>query len=378
MSLRRGVVQLGGAVLAGLAIWGGPADAAGSDLSFLALPGALPGSAAERSGASAAKIKITKIKIIVGRRRNALVGLVYSHKAGCVGARRTRVFEVTGRRRRLLDTDSSVRRGGIGAFRLALGRFKWNQTYRIVTVPRRVGASLRCEGDRQRYRVDCPDDAVLDTGRPTTNCYPRPEGPSALAGTLTTSYESQGITQVLTAAVRLTRIENPGTGNVQGGLHEATLAYQTAPGTLNWTESGTHTGTGCTYEGSGQLAVGPNRPDAGADPPDPAWARLVFELGTRRLAPGVRYHVQSEGYHYGDVTWTCKGTPRPSVDRLYPGWFDFAGSLYTNGSEFVPGIHTEAVRDDGTLAGVHSLEGIEGGGDNGSTARVEWTLRPAE
>jgi hypothetical protein len=29
------------------------------------------------------------------------------------------------------------------------------------------------------------------------------------------------------------------------------------------------------------------------------------------------------------------------------------------------------------LAGVHNLEGIEGGGDNGSTARVEWSLRPA-
>jgi hypothetical protein len=49
-----------------------------------------------------------------------------------------------------------------------------------------------------------------------------------------------------------------------------------------------------------------------------------------------------------------------------------------SGSEFVPGIHIEAVRNDGTLAGVHSLDGIEGGGDNGSTARVEWTLRPAE
>jgi hypothetical protein len=359
MRPRRSVVPLSGALLAGLAIWGGPADA-------------------ERPDARAAKVEITKIKIIVGRSRNALVGNVYSHNIGCVGGRRARVFAVTGNRRRLLDTDSSVRSGSIGYFRLALGRFKWNQTYRIVTAPRRVGASLRCEGDRQRYRVNCLPDAVLDIGRPTTNCYPRPVGPAAFEGSVTTSYESQGLTQVFTAAVRLTRIANPGSGNVQGGLHEATLAYQTAPGTLNWTESGTHTGTGCTYEGSGQLAVGPKRPDAGADPADPAWARLVFELGTRHFAPGARYHVESEGYHYGDVTWTCKGTPRPSVDRLYPGWFDFAGSLYTNGSEFVPGIHTEAVRDDGTVGGVHSLDGIEGGGDNGSTARVEWSLRPGE
>ena len=52
--------------------------------------------------------------------------------------------------------------------------------------------------------------------------------------------------------------------------------------------------------------------------------------------------------------------------------------VHSNGSEFVPGVHTAAVRDDGTLAGVHSLEGIEGGGDNGSAARVEWSLRPAE
>ena len=318
------------------------------------------------------------IKIIVGRSRNALFGSVYSHNAGCVGARRARVFAVTGSRRRLLDTDRSVRRGGIGLFRLAIGRFKWNQTYRIVTAPRRVGGSLRCEGDRQTYRVNCPPDAVLDIGRPTTNCYPLPVGPAALEGTVTTTYVSEGLTQVLTAAVRLTRIANPGTGNVQGGLHEATLAYRTAPGTLNWTESGTHTGTGCTYEGSGQLAIGSEPPDAGADPPDPVWARLVFELGTRNFAPGVRYHVESVGYRYGDITWTCSGVPRPSVDRLYPGWFDFAGSLYTNGSEFVPGIHTEAVRDDGTLGGVHSLDGIEGGGDNGSTARVEWSLRPAE
>jgi len=50
---------------------------------------------------------------------------------------------------------------------------------------------------------------------------------------------------------------------------------------------------------------------------------------------------------------------------------------YSKGSEFEPGVHTEAVRDDGSLGGVHSLDGIEGGGDNGSTARVEWSLRPA-
>ena len=75
MRLRRSVVPLSGALLAGLAIWGGPADAAG-----------------ERPDAREAKVKITKIKIIVGRSRNALVGLVYSHNAGCVGARRARVF----------------------------------------------------------------------------------------------------------------------------------------------------------------------------------------------------------------------------------------------------------------------------------------------
>jgi hypothetical protein len=342
-------------------MWGGPAQAE------------FPGTNAARE----AKVKITKIKIIVERRRNAIVGAVYSHNSGCVGARRARVFAVTGGRRRLLDTARSVRIGSIGYFRLALGRFKWNQTYRLVTAPRRVGRSLRCEGDRQTYRVNCLPDAVLDRGRPTTNCYPRPEGPAALEGTVTTTYESEGLTQVFTAPVRLTRIEDPGDGNVQGGLHEATLAYQTAPGTLNWTESGTHTGTGCTYEGSGQLAVGSERPDAGADPPAPVWARLVFELGTLRFAPGIRYHVESDGYHYGQVTWTCANNPRPGIDRLYPGWFDFAGSLYTDGSEFGPGIHTEAVRDDGTLGGVHSLDGIEGGGNNGSTARVEWSLRPA-
>ena len=126
---------------------------------------------------------------------------------------------------------------------------------------------------------------------------------------------------------------------------------------MNWTESGTHTGTGCSYEGSGQLAVGPTQPDAAADPPDPAWARLVFELGTRNFGPGIRYHVESLGYHYGDITWTCNGVPRPSLDRLYAGWFDFEGGLYSKGSEFGPGVHTEAVRDDGTLGGVHSLEG---------------------
>jgi hypothetical protein len=288
------------------------------------------------------------------------------------------VFAVTGGRARLLDAGRSVRSGSIGYFRLALGRFKWNQTYRIVTAPRRVGRSLRCEGDRQTYRVDCHRDAVLDIGRPTTNCYPLPVGPAAFEGTVTTTYVSAGLTQVFTAAVRLTRIADPGQPIVQGDLHEATLAYQTAPGTLNWTESGTHTDTGCTYEGSGQLAVGSKPPDAGANPPDPVWARLVFELGTRDFGPGVRYHVQSDGYHYGELTWTCHGVPRPGIDSLYPGWFDFAGSLYTNGSEFGPDVHTETVRDDSTLAGLHSLEGIEGGGNNGSTARVEWSLRPAE
>ncbi len=354
-------MPLSGALLAGLAIWGGPAHAS-----------------AERAEASAAKGKITKIKIIVGRSRNALFGAVYSHNFGCVGARRARVFAVTGGRKRLLDTGRSVRRGSIGYFRLALGRFKWNQTYRIVTAPRRVGASLRCEGDRQTYRVNCHRDAVLDIGLPTTNCYPLPTGPAAFEGNVTTTYVSQGITQVHTTAVRLTRIAKPGTGNVQGGLHEATLAYQTAPGTLNWTESGTHNpGTGCTYEGSGQLAVGPKFPDSASDPPDPTWARLVFELGSRHFGPGIRYHAESLGYHYGDIIWTCKGVPRPSVDRLYAGWFDFEGSLYSKGSEFVPGVHTETVRDDGTLAGVHSLEG-EPGGDSGSVARVEWSLHPAE
>ncbi len=357
-------MPLSGVLLAGLVIWGGPADAAG------------PGWAAERPDARDAKI--TKIKIILGRRRNALFGAVYSHNIGCVGARRTRVFAVTGNRRRLLDTTRSVRGGSIGYFRLALGRFRWNQAYRIVTAPRRVGA-LRCEGDRQTYRVDCLPDAVLDIGLPTTNCYPLPTGPAAFEGTVTTSYETQGITQVLTAAVRLTRIAKPGTGNVQGGLHEATLAYQTAPGTLNWTESGTHNpGTGCTHEGSGQVAVGPKFPDSASRPPDPAWARLVFELGTRHFGSGIRYHVESLGYHYGDITWTCRGTPRPSVTRRDPGGFDFSGGLYSQGSEFVPGVHPETVRDDGTVAGVHNLEGVEGGGNSGSTARVEWSLHPAE
>jgi hypothetical protein len=66
MRPRRSVVPLSGALLAGLAIWGGPADA-------------------ERPDARAAKVKITKIKIIVGRSRNALVGNVSSHNIGCVG-----------------------------------------------------------------------------------------------------------------------------------------------------------------------------------------------------------------------------------------------------------------------------------------------------
>ena len=320
--------------------------------------------------------KVTKIKIELGQRKNLLYGTVYSHNAGCVGGRRARVFAVTGSSRRLLDTAKSVKYLTKGYFRLSLGRFKWNQSYRVVTAARRVGR-LRCEGDRQTYRVDCARDAVLDIGRPTTNCYPLPTGPPALEGNVTTTYENQGVTQVLTTAVRLTRIAKPGTGNVQGGLHEATLAYQTAPGTMNWTESGTYTGTGCTYEGSGQLAIGTERPDAGADPADPAWARLVFELGTRQFGPGIRYHVQSEGYHYGDITWTCLGVPRPSVDKLYPGWFDFAGSLYSKGSEFEPSVHTETVHDDGSLGGVYSLDGIDGGGDNGSKARIEWSLRPA-
>lgn len=159
MRRRRRVLRLSGALLAGLAIWAGPA-------------GAGPGRAGERPDARAAKAKITKIKVILGRTRNALFGAVYSHNNGCVGARRARLFAVTGGRRRLLDTDRSVRGGSIGYFRLALGRFKWNQTYRIVTAPRRVGG-LRCEGDRQTYRVNCPDDAVLDIGLPTTNCYSR-------------------------------------------------------------------------------------------------------------------------------------------------------------------------------------------------------------
>jgi hypothetical protein len=325
-----------------------------------------------------AKAKVTKIKIIIERQRNSVYGLVYSHNASCVGGRRTRVYAVTRKRRRLVDTSRSKRGGTIGYFRLRLGRFKWNQTYRIVTAPRRVGKSLRCEGDRQKYRENCRDDAVLDTGRPTTNCYPRPTGPAALEGTVRTTYVSDGLTQVLTASVRLTRIANPGHSNAQGDLHEATLAYQTAPGTLNWTESGTHTGTGCTYQGSGQLAVGPKRPDSASNPPDPAWARLVFKLGTRRFAPGALYHVESEGYHYGDVIWTCNGTPSTSVVSLYPGWFAFAGSLYTNGSDFDSSVHTEVVRGDGSLGGVLDLDGIEGGGDNGSTARVEWSLSPAK
>jgi hypothetical protein len=100
----------------------------------------------------------------------------------------------------------------------------------------------------------------------------------------------------------------------------------------------------------------------------------------QRVAVGRRpaYHVESEGYHYGDITWTCSGTPRPSVDGLYAGWFDFAGSLYTSGSEFGPDVHTETVRDDGTLAGLHSPGDGGNGADSGSTARVEWSLHAAE
>jgi hypothetical protein len=71
---------------------------------------------------AAAGAREAKIKIIVERDRNSVVGLVYSHNVRCVGARRARVFEVAGSRRRLLDTDTSVRRGSIGVFRLALGR----------------------------------------------------------------------------------------------------------------------------------------------------------------------------------------------------------------------------------------------------------------
>src|SRR5262245_28938045 len=127
----RSVLLLGAALLAGLALWGGSASA-------------------EHPDVTTAKAKITKIKVIVGRTRNALVGSVYSHNARCVGARRAKVFEVTGGRSRLLDTEKSVRSGSIGYFRVAIGRFKWNQTYRLVTVPKRVG-KLRCEGDRQTY-----------------------------------------------------------------------------------------------------------------------------------------------------------------------------------------------------------------------------------
>ena len=77
MRLRRTVVPLSGVLLAALLIWGGPANAAGDDLSVLALPGAGPGWATERPDAREAKVKITKIKVILGRSRNALVGLVY-------------------------------------------------------------------------------------------------------------------------------------------------------------------------------------------------------------------------------------------------------------------------------------------------------------
>jgi hypothetical protein len=350
------------ALLAGLAISGGPAGAAGGEGS---------------DAGEAAKAEITKIKVIVGRSRNALGGSIYSHNSGCVGGRRVRVFAVTGGRSRLLDTRRSVRGGSIGYFGVKIGRFKWNQTYRLVTAPRRVGR-LRCEGDRQTYREDCRRDAVLDLGRPTTNCYPLPTGPAALEGTVTSSYTSDGLTQVWTGAVRLTRIAKPGDGNVQGGLHEATLAYQTAPGRLNWTVSGTHTTNHCTYDGSGEVTVGSERPSTGLPPPDTFWARLVFELGTREFGPGRRYTVESEAYAYGYPTYTCNGTPRPAVISLFPGWFDFAGSLYSNGSEFVPGVHTESVRDDGTLAGVHSLAGEEVSGNSGSTARVEWSLHQAQ
>jgi hypothetical protein len=26
--------------------------------------------------------------------------------------------------------------------------------------------------------------------------------------------------------------------------------------------------------------------------------------------------MESLGYHYGDITWTCSGVPRPSVGRV--------------------------------------------------------------
>jgi hypothetical protein len=35
------------------------------------------------------------------------------------------------------------------------------------------------------------------------------------------------------------------------------------------------------------------------------------------------------------------------------------------------------VRGDGTLGGDYSLDGIDGGGDNGSAARIQWNLHPA-
>src|ERR1700754_3836551 len=100
MRLRGSLVPLAGALLAGLAIWGGPAGAA------------------EDPEARAAKVKLTKIKIEVGRRKNVLFGSVYSHNAGCVGGRRARVFAVTRSGRRLLDTYRSVRYGRVGYFRL--------------------------------------------------------------------------------------------------------------------------------------------------------------------------------------------------------------------------------------------------------------------
>jgi hypothetical protein len=324
------------------------------------------GAAGAPTGAAA---KEAKIKIVVEHHRNALFGLVYSHESRCVGARRTRVFEITGSRRRLVDTGRSVRRRSIGYFRLALGRFKWNQTYRVVTSPRRVGGSIRCEGDRQTYRIDCARDAVLDIGLPTTNCYPRPEGPAALEGTVRATYEDHGVTQVLTTSLRLTRI-----ANLRGEwLHEATLAYRTAPGTLSYTVSGTSAHNGCSHEGSGQLPISSERPDDGNDPPS---ARLVFALGTRSLAPGVRYHVESTNYDYWRGNMICKTGPVPTAVGLYPGWFSFGGSLQDHLS-VPPPLHTEPVRDDGTLSGVLSLPGIEAGGDNETSARLEWNLRPA-
>ena len=94
MRLRRSVVPLGGALLAGLAIWAGPAGAAYSR----GAPGRESGEGQDHQDQDQ-----------LGHRRNLLFGTVYSHNTGCVGARRTRVFAVTGSSRRLLDTDKSVR-----------------------------------------------------------------------------------------------------------------------------------------------------------------------------------------------------------------------------------------------------------------------------